>query len=79
MKTKVCDLLAVGSYKSLPHYSVHGKPSNFYVWVNEDGVGSASKWFKGAEAFAAFNAMRGMNKHERVALIKELHIKLGSQ
>lgn len=65
--------LEVGAWNKLPHYSVVGRPVEFYVWVNEDGHGSNSKWVKGTEAFTLYNKLRGLNKAELVKSIKQLH------
>lgn len=68
-------MLELGAYNKLPHYSVVGHPQDFYVWVNEDSVGSASKWIKGKDAFTLYNKFRNItNKSEFVALIKQVHL-----
>ena len=39
--------LEVGSHNKLPHYSIIGQSTNFYIWVNEDSIGQSSSWIKG--------------------------------
>ena len=39
--------LEIGSYKKIPHYAIIGDPTDFYVWINEDGNGQSSEWIKG--------------------------------
>lgn len=65
--------LEVGAWNKLPHYSVVGRPTEFYVWVNENGHGSNSVWIKGAEAFTIYNKLRNLDKKALVVKIKELH------
>ena len=65
-----------GSHKSLPHYSVHGIPTEFYVWVNEDGYGSASKWIKGHDAFIIWHDLSKIKKDDEfIEMIKIVHEK----
>jgi hypothetical protein len=49
--------LQVGLWNKLPQYCVIGDPVNFYVWVNEDGIGEASKWIKGRDAFMVYGKL----------------------
>jgi hypothetical protein len=65
--------LEVGAWNKLPHYSVQGSPQNFYVWVNEDGKGSNTSWFKGAEAFSVYNKLRGLSRSLLVKELKRIH------
>ena len=66
------NFMEIGTYDRLPHYSVVGSATNFYVWVNEDGRGSASKWIKGAEAFSLYNKMRKATENGFISLVKTL-------
>lgn len=54
--------LEVGRWDKLPHYAVIGKPTEMYLWVNEDGIGSASNWIKGKESFELYHELRQMVK-----------------
>ncbi len=68
--------MEVGKYNKLPHYSVHGSRTNMYVWVNEDGYGTASKWIVGKKAFRLYNQLQLLYKNDRkafVELVKHIH------
>jgi hypothetical protein len=65
-----------GRYDKLPHYAVHGDATNFYVWVNEDGKGSSSKWIKGSVAFELYNVLRNFHKIDKQMFcdtVKSIH------
>lgn len=42
----------IGTYKKLPHYSIIGNPSDFYIFrrLNKDEFGQFSGWVKGQSA-----------------------------
>ncbi len=65
--------LEVGAWNKLPHYLVVGCPNDFYVWINENGGGSASKWYKGASAFSAYYKLLKAEKQEFINMVKALH------
>ena len=66
----------VGNYNNLPHYNIIGEPTAFYVWVNEDGKGTASNWITGREAFRIWHKLRAIKKkNEFIREIKKLQEK----
>lgn len=68
--------MEVGNWNKLPHYTVVGTPTKFYVWVNENGKGSSSTWLSGKEAFAKWFELKRYfksNKQQFIALIKTIH------
>lgn len=68
--------METGSYNKLPHYAVIGEPQNFYVWVNEDGRGSASSWLKGKAFFNEYHNLKKIlkkNKDEFKKRVIKLH------
>lgn len=68
--------LEVGNYRKLPHYKVVGDSTKFYVWVNEDCEGNASRWLTGREAFEAYNKLTCLyskNKKGFISFVKEIH------
>lgn len=70
--------MEVGRWNKLPHYAVHGTKTDFYVWINEDGKGSGSKWIKGREAFdlwGKFSKLSTKDKNGFIALVKSTHVK----
>ncbi len=71
----------IGAWNKLPHYSVIGTRTDFYLWVNEDGKGLASKWIKGNYAFALFNELTNLfkkDKNQFVRRLKQEHLKFNS-
>jgi hypothetical protein len=50
--------IEVGKWNKLPHYCAIGQPSDFYVYVDEDGFGKSSDWIKGKTAFSLWNELR---------------------
>ena len=69
--------LEIGRPNKLPHYSVIGEITSFYIWVNEDGKGSASEWVKGSDAFDLYHRLaklRNKDKKEFICLAKEVHL-----
>lgn len=64
--------LSVGSYKNLPHYSVIGSASNFYYWINEDGLGKYSSWFKGKEAFKQYQKLTQLHTKNKKVFCDEI-------
>lgn len=69
-------LIEYGSYKKLPHYELIGSRNDFYVWINEDGKGSASKWIKGKVAFTMYNKIKSeKNQNKAIEMIKDLYLK----
>lgn len=52
------ELMALGTYKDVPHYSVIGDMCSFYLWRNTDGRGAASNWLKGRAANDALSELR---------------------
>lgn len=62
--------MEVGKYNKLPHYSVVGEKTSFYLWINEDGKGSNSNWIKGQEAFKLYNQLQNALKKDKEAFIK---------
>lgn len=70
------DKMEVGKYNKLPHYAVHGEKTCMYLWVNEDGRGSASGWIKGNDAFRLWNKLQILfkkDKKEFIKLLKNYH------
>lgn len=67
--TIVSDKLELGSWKKLPHYSVIGNETSMYVWINEDGRGSNTKWIKGKEAFDLWHRLSKLRKKDKKAFI----------
>lgn len=75
--------LSVGSWDKLPHYSVVGVPTSFYVWINldnqtfHDPEQGASAWVKGRVAFDAYAKLRRLYGKGKVKgfieVVKELH------
>ena len=75
--------LSVGSWDNLPHYSVVGVPTSFYVWINLDNQTShdpeqgASAWVKGRVAFDAHANLKRLSRKgkvdEFIKVVKELH------
>ena len=68
--------MEIGSYNKFPHYSVHGDKTSMYLWVNEDGRGSASEWIKGREAFQLWNDLQSIFKNDKkefVEMLKKHH------
>lgn len=68
--------MEIGKYNKLPHYSVHGTKTQLYVWVNEDGRGSASEWITGHTAFRLYNQLSLLHKKDRnafIELVKQTH------
>ena len=67
------DILEVGSYKKLPHYSVIGEPAAFYVWVNESGRGTSSAWINGScDLFYKLKNSR-KKKQQFIEMVKQAH------
>jgi len=62
-----------GKWDKLPHYAVVGNSTCMYMWVNEDGRGSASEWIKGTAAFESYNKMMKLKKADCIDSIKALH------
>ncbi len=59
----------IGNHKKLPHYSVVGEKNNFYLWVDNDGKGSSSKWIKGSDAFSLYNDLAKLFKKDKKAFV----------
>ena len=74
MKKKLDNIMECGKWNKLPHYVVVGRPTDFYVWVNEDGHGEASKWLKGSSAFSDYLKLQILykNKDEFCSMVKRL-------
>lgn len=69
--------MEIGKWNKLPHYSVIGNATEFYVWKNEDGKGSASKWLKGADAFKKWHRLKNYRKKDKekfVSYLKMIHL-----
>jgi hypothetical protein len=64
--------MEVGALNKLPHYSVIGTRVDFYVWVNEDGKGLASKRIKGNYAFTLFNELTNLFKKDKNQFIQRI-------
>ena len=68
--------MGVGSWDNLPHYSVIGTASCFYVWINEDGHGKASHWLKGKHNFRLFHDLKKLSAKDKKAFcakVKEVY------
>lgn len=66
------DKLSVGSWNKLPHISVVGEATEFYVWVNEDGRGESSDWIRGREAFELYGNLIQLRKKDKQGFIDEV-------
>lgn len=67
-----------GAWNKLPHYSVVGTNTSFYVWVNDGLTATASNWIKGRIASEEYNKLKllhGKDKRQFIILVKELHSK----
>ena len=61
--------IEVGAWNKLPHYSLKGGPLKFYVWVNEDGGGEASRWIEGR--FNLYHDLKNLHrKHKKMFVVK---------
>ena len=69
--------IEIGSWDKLPHYSINGKgPQDFYVWINEDGMGKASGWITTEfNAWHLLKKLKNKNKKQFISKIKELFYK----
>lgn len=67
--------LELGNPFNLPHYSIIGMPTDFYIWINEDGRGDASSWIKGTVAFNLYYKLKRANKEEFISLVKINYLK----
>ena len=67
--------MEIGRWNKLPHYYVSNNPTNFYVYVNEDGYGSSSRWIKGKEAFKLYGVLKSLfrNKAKFIEEVKRIH------
>ena len=69
--------MEVGKWNKLPHYAILGGKTDMYVWVNEDGKGSASQWIKGNIAFRLWHRLEKRFKKDKkafVELLKTAHL-----
>ena len=65
--------LELGSHNKLPHYSVIGDPTDFYVWINEDGRGQSSDWVKGqAGLYHELSKLRDKKNPEFIQKLKSV-------
>ena len=71
--------MSVGEWNKLPHYSVIGDATKFYVWINTDNQdcrNSASEWITGMVAFRAYAKLVHFYKKDKkdfIELVKYLH------
>ena len=76
MKFKHMNRMEIGTFSKLPHYSVVGDKTRLYIWVDEDGRGSNSKWITGYIAFQLWNELKAKFKKDKlgfVELLKKQH------
>lgn len=71
--------LSIGNHKKLPHYSVIGTGTEFYVWIetSDNNRGSASKWVVGREAFQYMLKLKKLYKKDKnsfIELVKLIHL-----
>ena len=69
---KHMDQMEIGSFNKLPHYAVVGDKTRLYIWVDEDGRGSNSKWITGRIAFQLWSELETRFKKDKSAFIELL-------
>lgn len=62
--------MQIGKWNKLPHYSIVGQPSDFYIWIDKDGRGGNTKWIKGKEAFGIWNRLKKLHKKDKSGFIE---------
>lgn len=72
--------LSIGRWDKLPHYNVVGRPTDFYIWINENEKtrSKTSKWIRGkVNLYSELSVLHKKDKKEFIKKLYEIYSEIG--